>query len=245
MNYLLDYCNANFLTLNPVKCEHLRLTLKKVYNLNNYVINNTEISEVQFHKHIGVWYDAKLTFNNHCDFIVSKALKKFNLLRVICKYVNGSTFLNLYKTYILPILEYSNLSWFPNKTQSKRLEIVQKKITNFICFKLGKNDLHYYQRLNKLNLQRLSSRRKIQYLKILYGIRFKTNLVPSDWSDDFQFYMSKNNVPQLIRGNISRIKLTDRCFSNYIIKIFNNLPKDIRKEQHYGTFVRMLNNHFK
>ena len=140
LNKLSNYCAENNLLLNPAKSEHLRLTLKKSHKLSNYIINGTKVSLIICHKHIGVWYDEKLTFNNHCDFIISKALKKFHLLRVICKNVNGNTFLNLYKTYILPILEYSNLSWIPNNGQSKRIETVQRKITKFICYKLGKNN---------------------------------------------------------------------------------------------------------
>ena len=75
LNKLSNYCAENNLLLSPAKSEHLRLTLKKSHKLSNYIINGTKVSEIKCHKHIGVWYDAKLTFNNHCDFIISKALR--------------------------------------------------------------------------------------------------------------------------------------------------------------------------
>jgi len=60
--------------------------------------------------------------------------------------------LKLFQTYILPILEYSNLCLTYNSTQSDRLEKIQKRITKFICFRLNKYYLNYDQRLEFLNM---------------------------------------------------------------------------------------------
>ncbi len=48
-------------------------------------------------------------------------------MKTIFSKINEETFLILYKSYILPILELNNLSFTPNRAQTIALEKVQKK----------------------------------------------------------------------------------------------------------------------
>ena len=73
--------------------------------------------------------------------------------------MNGYVLLDIYCTYILPILEYGNLCLMYTKTQSFKLESVQRKITKYICYKFGLFDLNYNERLDFLKTDRLSVRR--------------------------------------------------------------------------------------
>ena len=50
-----------------------------------------------------------MSFNLHVNYIEEKANKRYYTIRFLSKRLNGSTLLKLYKTYILPILEYSNM----------------------------------------------------------------------------------------------------------------------------------------
>ena len=70
-----------------------------------------------------------MSFNLHVNYIVEKANKRYYTIRFLSKRLNGSTLLKLFKTYILPILEYSNLCLSYNKTQTQQLESVQRMIT--------------------------------------------------------------------------------------------------------------------
>ncbi len=60
---------------------------------------------------------------------LSKALQKWGLLKYMCKRTNAHIFLRLYKTYIVPILEFFNIGWSPNISQTKRIESVQRRVT--------------------------------------------------------------------------------------------------------------------
>ena len=142
LNEIYTFCEENSLKLNPSKCEFLRISHKNT-EIFDYKLNDNIIKSVDFHKHIGVFYDRKMSFNIHIDNIAEKSLKKFYLLKHICKRVNGLTFLKLYVTYVLPILEIYNLSLVLNKTQTNRLESVQRSITKYICYKMNKIGLSY------------------------------------------------------------------------------------------------------
>ena len=64
INNVEQYCEANELMLNVQKTKHLRVGLKDC-NFPNYKIFNESIETVNSHKHLGVTYDAKMSFNNH------------------------------------------------------------------------------------------------------------------------------------------------------------------------------------
>ncbi len=56
--------------------------------------------------------DSKLSFIQHIDSIVNKALKNFSMFKRLCPRADGNTFLKMYKTYILSILENFNLGFY-------------------------------------------------------------------------------------------------------------------------------------
>ena len=108
---LTKFCKLNMLKLNKQKCKHLRFCLKRDVNLITYSIDDFSIEQIDFHKHLGIIYDKKLTFNMHVDQIITKAFNKFYILKNIFTKINGFLFLKLYFTYVLPILEFSNLCY--------------------------------------------------------------------------------------------------------------------------------------
>ena len=113
-----NYCSEKELILNESKCKHLRVSVKRSID-HKCVVKQKMIERVETHKHLGIIYDQKMSFNFHCEDVVSKAPHKFNYLKIICKIVSGLTFLRLYKTYVLPIVEFSNNCFVPNITQLK------------------------------------------------------------------------------------------------------------------------------
>ena len=94
-----------------------------------YKINNTVIKSVNLHKHLGLIIDKKLNFYLNTENVISKSYKKWGILKFLCKHYDYETFLALYKTYILPILEYSNTVYTLNNKNIEKIETVQRKIT--------------------------------------------------------------------------------------------------------------------
>ena len=151
--------------------------------------------------------------------------------------------MRLYQTYILPILEYSNLCLVYTKTQSDRLEKVQRKITRYICFRLGKTDLKYEERLRFLNLESLEVRRKIQILKIVFKIKQNSPKIRTDWLNQIQFYETSRNGTYC-KTTMNRISLSDKYIFNYSVVLFNSLPIFIRNENCFNKFLLYLKQFF-
>ena len=142
---MINYLNLNHLKVNSSKCKCMRIS-NKTTTLYKYNVNGISLDYVLEHKRIGINYDTKMSFKSHINYIIEKTYKKFNLIRFLGKDMNGSTMINLYKTYILPILEYSNLCLTFNMSQNKRLENVQRKKTRYLCLKLNIFNFDYEKR---------------------------------------------------------------------------------------------------
>ena len=242
LHSITNFCLSNSLRINASKCSQMRITLKN-NELFNYIINDNMIQKVQKQKYVGIIYDEKLSFNDHNDSIINKALKKFSFIKYMSKRLNPKVLKRLYQTYVLPILEYSNLCYSPTQTQNENLESVQRKILRYICYKSGQNNLNYENRLNYLNMFSLDKRRKIQILKTFFKIVYKHKTIDNLWFNEIEFYESKRHGLQS-KTMYFRLKTCDKSFFKYSSDTFNSLPVNIRNEKSFSRFVKLLKQHF-
>ncbi len=240
LNTVNDWCVSNGLELNVMKSKLLRVSLRKNKNINfSYTINDISIEQVNSHKHLGVFFDENLDFNLQCDKTVSKALQKWGLLKYMCKKASGDIFLRLYKTYILPILEFSCIGWSPNITQIKRIENVQRRVTKFICNKLAKFDIPYLERLKVLNMLSLEIRRKVKMLIIVQKVKMKNELIPTSWLSKFNFKDTYRYGPKIDLKK-TRINFCDKSFFVDSSIFYNELPKEIREIEKINVFKNKI-----
>ncbi len=146
----------------------------------------------------------------------------------------------MYKTYILPILENCNLAYYTNITNSNRLESVQKKVSSFICRKLGYYELNYEERLKLLKLNTLKNRKLVRGLKFLKRIKDSDKILPQSWLNSIKFNDTRNGI--IIEVPKIRIQKCDQHFFIQISKEFNSLPKDIRNKINEKIFTDIVKN---
>lgn len=144
--------------------------LKTTYEINNVILpQNTHIRD------LGVIMQSNNHFDMHIEGTVSKALKAwFGCMRIICTR-NKNMLLLIYKTYVLPILEFASSVWSPHLLKdTKKLERIQAIVTRIIimrCFPdLRENVPSYNERLKILGLVTLHKRRIIKDLLLFYRI---------------------------------------------------------------------------
>ncbi|KAK6061466.1 hypothetical protein COOONC_00868 [Cooperia oncophora] len=97
-----------------------------------------------------------------------------------------TTLVRLYKTYVLPHLEYCSQIWNPTrKKQIIKLEKVQKLFTRLLfhrAFQCHNSMPSYNERLRQLGLKTLRHRRTIADLVFCFRLlRMETNLSPSKY----------------------------------------------------------------
>lgn len=74
-------------------------------------IDHTIIEIVVSYNYLGLTINSRLTLKDHTMKIIGIAASKVNFLHYLKQYVNYSTLLRIYKTTILPILEYANVTY--------------------------------------------------------------------------------------------------------------------------------------
>ena len=89
-------------------------------------MNQTQIDEVNQHKHLGVLLSDDLSWTNHIETISSKAWKRIGLLRQYKYLLDRASLQKMYISFIRPSLDYGDIIWDNSSAANKRaLENIQ------------------------------------------------------------------------------------------------------------------------
>lgn len=110
-------------TFNPSKSESLLISRRHTdFQHPALVMNNQQIQEVDFHKHLGLVFSRDGTWHEHIKLITSKAWTRINIMRKLKYQLDRKALEIIYFTFIRPILEYAGVIW-DNCTQFEQQEL--------------------------------------------------------------------------------------------------------------------------
>ncbi|EYC18154.1 hypothetical protein Y032_0028g1706 [Ancylostoma ceylanicum] len=177
---MIDWANFHEIPLNLDKTTVFHIG--KI-SAGKYMINGTVLPETSQVKDLGLLLDAKMNFSSHIDHVVKKA---FSVLFIILRNVrcnDKDILIRLYKSYVLPHLEYCSQVWSPyTKKLQRKIEKVQQTFTRILYHKINLNynpsTSHYLPsygvRLKSLKLESLI------YRRVLHDVLFCFRVVRSD-----------------------------------------------------------------
>ena len=89
--------------------------------------NNSIVSQSLSQKHLGIFLDARLTFEEHLKVTTTKVYKTIGLLRKLQKTLPRPVLLTMYKAFVRPHLDYGGIIYDEayNETFHKKLESIQ------------------------------------------------------------------------------------------------------------------------
>ena len=89
--------------------------------------NNGIVSQTPYQKHLDIFLDARLTFEENLKVITTKVNKTIGLLRKLQKTLPSSVLMTMYKTFVRPNLDYGDIIYDQtyNETFHQKLESVQ------------------------------------------------------------------------------------------------------------------------
>ena len=181
LQHLSTWSISNGMSFNTSKSKIMHISRKRNLALPTYFLAGDQLSAVNSVKYLGVTLSAQLTWNDHIDSVTSSANRILGLIRSIAFNASMPAKLCLYKSLVLPVLEYGLPAWLPHtRRQEDALERVQKRATQFI---LGQRigEMPYHDRLVSLNWSALSNRRNYAVLSFITKCLY--NLVHCDISD--------------------------------------------------------------
>ena len=130
-------------------------------------MNNTKIQEVDTHKHLGITLAKDGTWHQHVEDISKKAWTRINALRCLKFSLDRKSLETIYKSFIRPTLEYSDVVW-DNITQAEEeeLEKIQAEAARIITGATRLVSLHNLYM--ETSLEPLKSRRRTHKLLHFY-----------------------------------------------------------------------------
>jgi Reverse transcriptase (RNA-dependent DNA polymerase)/Endonuclease-reverse transcriptase len=233
LNQLLIWSSDWQLPFNVKKCCVLNVGSHSI--AHEYFINNLPLNITYNICDLGLTYDSKLCFDEHINILVKKA-KSVSYFITSCFVGHEANFyVNLFKTYVRPIVETNCLLWCPWKIYLiDAIESVQRRFTKrvfYMCFP-GTN-VTYCERLHVLNLQSLEERRYIVDCTYLFNILHSNNV-----SVLHSYFVSSGGLRHQL--DIKRHMITNSHFfhfwSNRVIRLWNSVDVCIRELHSFPLF---------
>lgn len=243
LNIIYNWASENNMMFNNGKFELLQYsTSSEIGGEWEYRGPSGErIGRVECTRDLGVIMTDTGDFDQHIERVVTRSKRKIGWIWRTFRTRKVEQMLTLYKSLILPTLEYCCQLWCPSTVgMIQSLEAVQRTFTARLS---GMKEYDYWQRLEKLSLYSLE-RRRDRY-RILYTWKMANGDVPKVVDGEGNGLEIVNNarrgwlfrIPQMISRSSVRVRRqVDSSIMVMGPRLFNSLPKQIRDNR--DSFVK-------
>ena len=243
-----DWLTANRLTLNVKKSKFMIITKKRVDTSNFSIrINNAELEVCDSYKYLGVYFDKNLNWKTHIEYISEKISKSRGILAKIRNCVETETIREIYHALVHSYLKYGILAWgTAPKTTLKPLQTLVNRAIKIISFAPFHNfDLNpLFEILEILNIEQIYT---LEASKLAF--RDRKNPLPTTIAKYFDYYSSDapTNMRTRTRHPRPLVKFNTttgaKTFQNISIKIWDDIPEEIKQTQWTNSFKKMFKSH--
>ena len=230
---IYDWADSNKMELNGDKFTHMRYTAGRA---TQPVIYRTplgeEITTEKSVKDLGVVVDDSLTFSLQIAAAVRKAKRQMGWVLRVFRTRDTAPMMTLFKSIILPHLEYACQLWSPVDVGGiRKLESVQRTFTARLA---GMSSYDYWQRLDALSLYSVERRR--ERYTIIYLWKMIQGMVPMVEGLNGQtltiIYSERRgrlvSVPTLRRAPGKVSTQSEAFIMTRGPRLFNCMPTDLR-----------------
>lgn len=232
-------------TFSPEKTKSMNLSLNPQHtgNIPPLYFNQSQLEEVNHHKHLGLHLSENLKWNYHINSIVEKAAKRIGILNLLRFKLDRKTLETIYIAFIRPILEYGDVVFDNCSAECKELlESLQKRSGKIItgAIRGTPSDILY----KELGWRPLQDRRTDH--KTLLFSRITHNNAPSYLTDHLPAVVHQRTRYNLRnQDNIttfrSRTSIFSESFFPYMTRFWNNIDDNIKQTADPKSLRRQLN----
>lgn len=220
VNKVLDWLDSNYLCANLNKTKYINFqninNKQKTYNV---VCHGQEIGKVSEFKFLGLILDQNCNWKAHVDYIYNKLNQFVFALKRLRRTASESVALTAYHGYVSSLLRYGLLLW-GNCTNINKIFLIQKKCLRAIY---GLSPL--------ISCRPIFKKEKLLTLTGLYILQ--TCIFVKEHPN---LFISCNIESRYTHRDPTRLRMpihkSALCHKNSLIvavKIFNKIPKEIRK----------------
>ena len=238
LNNAIKWASSNNMELNHTKFQLMQYGKKEHLKLP-YETGLATLNSENDIKDLGVYLSADLTWDKQITEAIKMGRKFLGWILRSFTTRSAEVIIFLYKSYVLPRLEYASILWSPYQQKYiARIEAIQRKIT---CKIDELQNFNYHQRLQKLKLYSLQRRR--ERFAAIYMFKLSSGLVPNNLN--LNFYRTRRgelkcHAPRLNAPNTHHCTLRHNYFTSTGPSIFNVLPARIKEAETLENFKSQL-----
>ena len=243
------WSNRNLLLLNPGKCKFLSISRMRRWSYQaSYSINNMLIQEVTELKLLGVLVQNNLSWDAHVNFVTGRSYRTLGFIRHVVGDCNSKTLLTLYKSIVLPLLDYCSPVWHIYRVKHEtRLEKVQRYATRLMLHQ-RRQEQPYNSRLIETGLSTLSNRREYLFFAFVCKQLVTHNHTGALSSCLCKILVNARHKDKLVYHHLSaRTDLFKFSIPCRFARGWSNLPTDLVNDficAPLQEFLSKLKNHF-
>jgi len=128
LNLISNWLSNNLLTMNVNKTKLMIISRKRPTTSNSSIhpacvyVNGSPLEVMKCFKYLGVWISDDLSWSLHIESVCSRARRLLGFMyRFFSPHCDSETILMLYKSQVLPILDYACVVWDPHFEKDKLL----------------------------------------------------------------------------------------------------------------------------
>ena len=235
---------CNKLTLNVKKSNIMLIHRRKNINGNiNVTINGAKLQQTDNVKYLGLYIDNKLQWHNHINNLCKTITKKLGMMNRTSKFVNKSTLIQMYKSFIMPSLDYADTIWSGcSKFLQHKLQVLQNRAARIIEQNFDFINTRGLDLITKLHLQTTVDRRNFRICTMIY--KCIHGKVPHYLSDqiimacDIHKYGTRQAESMSIYVKPARSDCLRKSIFHLGASLWNNLPNKVKESETILSFKK-------
>ena len=227
---------------NPDQTKPIKeVIFSKKNNKTNHpdlFFNNVQIDKCLYEKHLGLILDEKLSFKQHIDEKIEKAMKIVGTIRRLNSVLPRFSLLTIYKSFVRPHVDYGDVIYDQPNNQSfvDKIESVQYDAALAITGAIrGTSRIKLYK---ELGLESLKDRRWMHRLCFFQKIFFTRS--PSYLFNCLPSQTISRRYPNCFTSYRCRTVSFQNTFFPNSVSHWNQLPADIRNSASHSIFRNAL-----
>lgn len=154
------WCAENKLTINTKKTEYVRFgttRMRAKLDQIKIIIGKEQLVEVESYNYLGTTLDAALNIKPQISKLNQHMASKLITFRRLTKYTSEKTAVLIYKTMLLPIMDYNDIIYgLANQQQTTKIQRVQNQALRIIFQnqKLSVKNMHDKAKIDSLQHRR-------------------------------------------------------------------------------------------
>jgi hypothetical protein len=241
-----SWAKSWLVTFNPNKTETMIISRKRKQQQHPPLfMNQSELTTVLVHKHLGVFLSNNGSWHEHITYITEKAWKRLGILRHLKFKLDRLSLQKIYFSHIRPLIEYADTIWdnctLYEKNAIEKINLEAARIVSGATVSASRAILYSETGWDSMSKRR-EKHKLIQFYKMYHQMTptYLSQLIPS--------HRTLDNRPRTrhtadIPPPATRTNLYRDSFLPSTIKAWNELPPTLRQSPSLDTFKRQLNTH--